>query len=622
MQKKYQILILAAGMGRRLGPATAERTKCMVEVNGRRMIDRALDAVINVQQSGACSIERIVLVIGYKGEDLKAHIGEKWQGIPVTYVDNPVYDTTNNIYSLWLARKEFAEYDTVLLESDLVFDAGVLHRLCHDDRPDLAVVAKYEAYMDGTVTLLDEEDRIVDFIPKQDFRFKKAHQYFKTVNIYKLSKAFIEHYYLPFLDAYSVAFGNNEYYEQVLKVLVFLKQAGLKAMPLKGEKWYEIDDLQDLDIAEALFAEPEDRLDKMQKRYGGYWRFPGLRDFCYLVNPWFPTDDYIKELKYSFENLLRDYPSGQGIQALLASNLFECDPSQIVAGNGAAELIDRLAMHLEGTAALFFPAFNEYAARFGEERIVKCYPQDQRTLRYGIDELKQALEQADVLLLVNPDNPSGNFIPEQDLLELIDFVQQRGKKIVVDESFVDFAEPEQRYSLFSTDFLNEHPELILIKSISKSYGVPGLRLGVLASGDTALIETLTRDLPVWNINSFAEFFLQTIGKHKKEYRHSCDLIAAERSRFSAALSETGILEPMDSASNYLCCRLTDRAVQKGLTARTLADSLLTSSFLIKDLTDKDGIPEDGHYIRLAVRSGEENDSLVELLNNQNIDKGK
>jgi len=610
MEKTYQILILAAGMGKRLGSVTSDNTKCMVEVNGQRLIDRALTVVSELNNSKRCYIKRIVLVIGYKGENLRNHVGNRWDGIPVIYVENPDYATTNNIYSLWLAREEFAQYDTLLLESDLVFDSQILHRLCEDPRPDLAVVDKFEPHMDGTVTLLDDEFCIIDFISKNEFHYKKAHNYYKTVNIYKFSSNFIKQYYLPFLDAYSIAFGNNEYYEQVLKVLVFLKEAGLGALPLQGEKWYEIDDRQDLDIAEVIFTAPEERLIKIQKRYGGYWRFPGLRDFCYLVNPWFPNYQYMKELEYSFSRIIGEYPSGQGVMALLASNLFECDPSQIVVGNGAAELIDRLTRHLPGTAALFFPSFNEYPARFGDDRIVSCYPKDQQTFRYGADDIKAALDKADILLLINPDNPSGNFILQEDLEDIVHYAGEKGKRIVIDESFIDFADSTRRFTIFSSSYMYNNPHLIVIKSISKSYGVPGLRLGVLGSGDTELVESLGRDLPVWNINSFAEFFLQTIGKYRSAYARSCDKIAEERARFALELEKSGLLEPMPSSANYLCCRVKDST---GITARALTESLLTRGFFIKDLTGKNGIPKNSEYIRIAVQNPMDDDALVDEL---------
>ena len=92
------------------------------------------------------------------------------------------------------------------------------------------------------------------------------------------------------MDAYINALGNNEYYEQVLRVIALLDKPDLKALPLHGEKWYEIDDIQDLSNAETIFAEKENQLACYQKRYGGYWRFPSLLDFCYLVNPFFPSD--------------------------------------------------------------------------------------------------------------------------------------------------------------------------------------------------------------------------------------------------------------------------------------------------------------------------------------------
>lgn len=99
---------------------------------------------------------------------------------------------------------------------------------------------------------LDEDDNIVNFVPKKAFNYNDIAYYYKTVNIYKFDKKFIASNYIPFLEAYITALGNNEYYEQVLRVITLLDKCDLKALPLQGEKWYEIDDVQDLDIAETL----------------------------------------------------------------------------------------------------------------------------------------------------------------------------------------------------------------------------------------------------------------------------------------------------------------------------------------------------------------------------------
>lgn len=190
--------------------------------------------------------------------------------------------------------------------------------------------------MDGTMVRLDDDHNIVNFIPKKAFKYSDIDFYYKTVNIYKFSKEFSANVYIPFLEAYTQALGNNEYYEQVLRVITLLDSCDLKALPLSGQKWYEIDDVQDLRIAEAMFAEADAKLLKYQNSYGGYWRYPSLLDFCYLVNPYFPKPRMIEEIKANFENLLRDYPSGMGINSLLAAKYFGIKHQYACVGNGAA----------------------------------------------------------------------------------------------------------------------------------------------------------------------------------------------------------------------------------------------------------------------------------------------
>lgn len=305
-----QAIILAAGMGKRLGDLTKDNTKCMIKVNGTYLIDRLLS------QLDSLNLERIILVIGYQGEKLRTHIEKQSRNTPIEYIYNPVYNKTNNIYSLYLAKEELQKQDTLLIESDLIFEDTLFHKILNNPYPNLALVAKYEPWMDGTMVRLNTENDIIDFISKKTFRYADIDDYYKTVNIYKFSKEFLRNSYVPFLEAYSKALGNNEYYEQVLRVITLLERCELKGLPLEGERWYEIDDIQDLDIAETIFAE-QDQLQRYQKRYGGYWRFPKLKDFCYLVNPYFPPQKMCEELQANFNVLLREYPSGMGVNTLV-----------------------------------------------------------------------------------------------------------------------------------------------------------------------------------------------------------------------------------------------------------------------------------------------------------------
>ncbi|MDY5109002.1 MAG: phosphocholine cytidylyltransferase family protein, partial [Sodaliphilus sp.] len=249
-----QAIILAAGMGKRLGEYTKSNTKCMVEVNGTPLIDRALD------QLSQLNLSRVVIVVGYEGQKLMDYLGSEHKGLKIEYVNNPVYEKTNNIYSLALAKEQLQADDTLLIESDLIFDDSLLTKLVDNPFPNLALVAKYETWMDGTMVCIDSENNIVNFVTKAAFNYQNVDQYYKTVNIYKFSKEFSQTKYVPFLEAYTKAVGNNEYYENVLRIITFLNSQDLKALPIGNEKWYEIDDKQDLDIAEALFADEKDIL--------------------------------------------------------------------------------------------------------------------------------------------------------------------------------------------------------------------------------------------------------------------------------------------------------------------------------------------------------------------------
>ena len=137
-----------------------------------------------------------------------------------------------------------------MLESDIVFEKRILERVLEEPYPNVAVVDRYKSWMDGTMVTVDEKQFIVDFVSKHTFSYEKTSTYFKTVNIYRFSKEFSVGKYVPFLEAYCKCFDNSAYYEQILAVLSLLDKAGLKALPLEGEKWYEIDDESDLLYAE------------------------------------------------------------------------------------------------------------------------------------------------------------------------------------------------------------------------------------------------------------------------------------------------------------------------------------------------------------------------------------
>ncbi len=599
-----QAIILAAGMGRRLGEFTANNTKCMLEVNGIRLIDRMLE------QLSKLALSRIVIVIGYEGQNLKEYISSKNLLRKIIFVENEVYDKTNNIYSLWLARNYMAEDDTLLLESDLIFDDSVLQAAVDSEYKDCALIAKYETWMDGTMVKIDDDNNIVNFIPKKAFKYSDTESYYKTVNIYKFSQEFINSHYLPFLDAYIRVLGENEYYEQVLRVLTLIDNTGLKALSITGKHWYEIDDVQDLRIAETIFATPEEKLKKIQQSYGGYWRYPALVDFCYLVNPYFPQQRMIDEMKANFESLLRDYPSGMNVNSLLASKYFGIRHEYAVVGNGAAELIKSLMENIDGKVGVIYPTFEEYPNRLSANRIVAFKPNNE-TFSYTAEELIDyySIHTVNNLLIVNPDNPSGNFINKDGLTKLLEWSNQNNIRLIIDESFVDFADQASETTLMHNKLLEAFPQLYVMKSISKSYGVPGLRLGVLASSDKDMINIIRKDVGIWNINSFAEFYMQIYGKYEKDYTLSCNKFRQERKTFQDELNSISFLRVIPSQANYFLCEIIENFTSYQLTLKLLTEH----NVLIKDCSTKKGFPCDRQYIRIAIRDRKDNHRLYKIL---------
>lgn len=598
-----QAIILAAGMGKRLGELTKENTKCMVKVHSQTLIEKMLT------QLSEENLQRIIIVIGYKGSNVKKLIGNSFSGTPILYIENPIYDKTNNIYSLFLARQYLMEDETILLESDLIFSPSILKSLINNAYPNLAVVAKYQSWMDGTVVTLDKNNNILNFIPKKAFSYKDKDTYYKTVNIYKFSIEFATNKYVPFLEAYSKALGNNEYYEQVLRVISLLDKPDLKAMPIDDEKWYEIDDQQDLNNAEVLFAEANKAPTLYSKRFGGYWRFPHMIDFCYLVNPFFPNKKMKEEIQSNFETLLTEYPSGMGVNSQLAARFANVNSSQIVVGNGAAELIQAYIQLHNVKTGVIYPTFEEYPNRLSASNIV-AYTPSNANFCYTSQDLISFFEGTNIkqLFIITPDNPSGNMLSLKNMELLIEWTANRNITLIVDESFIDFANENMRYTLLSEKTLNRHPHVIVVKSISKSYGVPGLRLGFMASGNTALIDEIKKELSIWNINSFAEFFMQIFTKYQEAYQQACIDFREERNRFLARLQNISFLRVIPSSANYFLCEIVDKHTAEDLSCKLLSDF----NILVKNCNGKKGFTH-SQYIRIAIRDKEDNNKLVEAL---------
>ena len=208
------------------------------------------------------------------------------------------------------------------------------------------------------------------------------------------------------------------------------------------------------------------------------------------------------------------------------------------------------------------------------------------------------------MIIINPDNPSGNYISYCGIMKIIDWCKTKNISFILDESFVDFAD-ETDNTLITEDILVAYDNLYVVKSISKSYGVPGLRLGVLASGNCEIISKLKTKATIWNINSFAEFFMQIFEKYKKEYEKSLEDLRFARKELIESLEQFEQLEVFSSQANYILCEVRENSSHR------IAVDLLRENILIKDVTSK--TKNGKEYIRVAIRTREDNKHLIEAL---------
>ena len=191
---------------------------------------------------------------------------------------------------------------------------------------------------------------------------------------------------------------------------------------------------------------------------------------------------------------------------------------------------------------------------------------------------------------------------------LADWCEKRGVRLIVDESFVDFSEGWEQNSLLSDKILECYPHMLVMKSISKSYGVPGIRLGILCSADVEIISKIKKMVSIWNLNSFCEFFMQIYTKYEKDYKRACDKFIEERNDFEAKLRTIPFLRVIPSQANYFLVEVLPPFTAKTLVLRMLKEH----NILMRDCSGKGGF--DGkQYMRIAVRDHEDNTKLIDAL---------
>lgn len=589
-------VILAAGYGRRMRPLTDSQHKTLLKIGDETIIERIVNGL---NDNG---INEIVVVTGYMRDELIDFLSKRFPTVDFTFTHNEVYETTNNIYSMALAFSAIdIDQDIMLLEADLIFEPQVLEALIADPRDNVALVDRYQRGMDGTVVAV-ENGVITSVIPPhlQPPNFDFSDKY-KTLNIYKFSQEFVANEFQRLLTFYADAIDDNCYYELVLGILIYMQREQIFALEVDDGRWAEVDDPNDLGLAAFVFEEDR-QVEVLNHAFGGFWNYDVI-DYCFIRNMYFPSGSVLSELRNNLDELLWNYGSRQSILNQKLAYFLLCHRDRVVALNGAAQVYPVLRhLFTDKRVLVPDPTFGEYERTFPN---AQTYPDNGAT---ALESLEQVIANStfDVVVIVNPNNPTGSVLQTPKIFELAAAHPQT--TIIVDESFIEFSDTA---SICET--LEEHPldNVLVLKSLSKSLGVPGIRLGYAYTCDHLLRQQILDEIPIWNMNSIAENFLEILLKYRDELDRSFDLTMRDRQDFAAELEASRFVHRvLGSGGNFLTCELTVNAGDLGRVQERL---LRDHQVFVKDVSDK--FADGKGYVRLAVRLPAENSEIVRLLDN-------
>jgi histidinol-phosphate/aromatic aminotransferase/cobyric acid decarboxylase-like protein/choline kinase len=590
-------IILCAGYGNRMSPLTKTTHKTLLKIGEETIIDRILNSLINND------ILNVVIVTGYLEEQLKRHINDNFSNLAVQYIHNPRYRETNNIFSLALAFENISiDDDILLIESDIIYNDAVLQRAINAKYENVALVSPYKIGMDGTVVQLSSNKILNIFPPHLHDENFNLFDKFKTLNIYKFSKDFCQKEFRKLLIHYARSIDDNSYYELVLGIIIYMQRQYIYAEVIDNNDWFEVDDPNDLENALFQFKQ-EERITILNKNSGGYWHFD-MVDFCYIRNMYFPSHAVLAELKNHVPKLLQNYGSAQGNLNQKLSYVVQYNSQHLIALNGASQIYPILRNLLGNKKGLIpDPTFGEYHKLFNDFQTYNT------TRNSGKEEIQSKISESEVIVIVNPNNPTGSILGSSFIWELVN--NYTDKLFVIDESFIEFSE-----EISIIDFLEHMPKnnVLVLRSMSKSYGLPGIRLGFSYTTNSELNEYILQEVPIWNMNSMAEYFLEIILKNKRSLLQSFEQTKADRILFAQRLEEIPFIEKVyDSHANFILFKISNENADMGQ-----LDQLMLKEFniFIKNVSAK--FKNNNYYYRVAVRFPKENELLINALSSINL----
>ena len=355
------------------------------------------------------------------------------------------------------------------------------------------------------------------------------------------------------------------------------------------------------------FSSRADKFKYISSQHGGYYRH-GFIDHAYLYNLYFPPEALFSRLKDSIHDLVLNYPVAQHALAELVGAIINQNAKRIVVGNGAAELIKIVSGQVARKLIIPVPSFNEYANAAPIDSIVE-FPLDFPSFHLDVDKFAaEAIRVgADVAVVVTPNNPTSIAVPRADLQRLARKLEPQGCILIIDESFLDFIEDSDEWSLEGA--LDNHANVAIFKSMSKAYGICGLRIGYMVTANDDFAEAVRKGVHIWNLNGFAEEFLRILPEYYQEFKASCSRVREDRDNMYKMLGTIPGMTVHKPDANFIFCRLPENAANGPDIARRL---FIDHNILVKDSVGKTQ-PDGDRYLRIACRTEPENRELFRAL---------
>jgi histidinol-phosphate/aromatic aminotransferase/cobyric acid decarboxylase-like protein len=343
-------------------------------------------------------------------------------------------------------------------------------------------------------------------------------------------------------------------------------------------------------------------LDTLRQKHGGYWRYPSL-DFHYLFNQYFPPRELLAELQQAVLTLANSYPSSQAVLCELLADWKDASyaaAENLIVGNGSSELIKFLMDRVVTRVTVPLPTFNEFTT--GSPGSVHRYALNEADgFVLDVERLLHEVSQShsDYAVIINPNNPVGSLVPVGDVCRIL----ESGVRLIVDEAFMAFADPAHS----AERLVEQYDNLIVVTSLTKSIGIAGLRLGYVLTTNREVQQRLRRALPIWNVNSLAEYVLEALPRYRTEHEQSLARIRDDTQWFAAELQHVAYLEPFPTYSNAVFCRVEG-------SGRRLAELLFDRhGFVVKEGIRQAELTSVRSYVRLGVRNRSDNGRLLDAL---------